>query len=143
MEFVTLHVGLGTFKSPTQEQIENKKLHTEWFSLSKDTADFLNNAKKSGRRIITVGTTTTRVLESCSDKHGILKAQAGETDIFIYPPYNFRFVDGLITNFHLPGSSLLMLVSAFSSTDIIKHAYSEAISNNYRFFSFGDACLII
>ena len=141
-EFITLHVGLGTFRPPTPEQIASKTLHHESFELDPATAGRLNLARSEKRRIIAVGTTTTRVLESCANASGTLTHQTGETDIFIKPPYKFRFVDGLITNFHLPGSSLLMLVSAFASPDVIKQAYTEAIRNKYRFFSFGDACLI-
>jgi S-adenosylmethionine:tRNA ribosyltransferase-isomerase len=137
-EYLTLHVGLGTFKPPTPEQISSGHLHTEYFELSPDTASRLKAAKDSGRRIIAVGTTTTRVLESTG-----LVPQTGDTDIFIKSLYRFKVVDGMITNFHLPESSLLMLVSAFSSPEIIRHTYSEAIRLKYRFFSFGDACLII
>jgi S-adenosylmethionine:tRNA ribosyltransferase-isomerase len=141
LEYVTLHVGLGTFKPPTKDQITAGVLHSEWFTLSPDTADHLNAAKSAGRRVIAVGTTTTRVLESCAHPSGRLAPQTGETNIFIRPPYKFRFVDGLITNFHLPGSSLLMLVSAFTSPQIIRSVYRTAVKNRYRFFSFGDACL--
>ena len=142
LEYVTLHVGLGTFKPPTPEQISSGHLHSEWFTLDAETASRLNAAKASGRRIIAVGTTTTRVLETCSNSNSLLTARTGETDIFIKPPYKFKFVDGLITNFHLPDSSLIMLVSAFSSWPIIQKAYHTAICEKYRFFSFGDACLI-
>lgn len=143
VEYVTLHVGLGTFKTPTPEQIASGKLHPESFTLREDVANRLNSAKKAGRRIIAVGTTTTRVLESLSDNTGHLSSGPGSTSIFIQPPYQFKFIDGLITNFHLPGSSLLMLVSAFSTPEIIKGAYEEAITKHYRFYSFGDATLII
>jgi S-adenosylmethionine:tRNA ribosyltransferase-isomerase len=136
-EYLTLHVGLGTFKSPTPAQIKSKTLHHEYYELSKEVASRLKKAKSSGRRIIAVGTTTARVLETTN-----LKPQSGETNLFIQPGYKFKVIDGLITNFHLPGSSLIMLVSAFSSWPIIKNAYETAISQNYRFFSFGDACLI-
>jgi S-adenosylmethionine:tRNA ribosyltransferase-isomerase len=142
-EYLTLHVGLGTFKPPTSEQITLNRLHSEYFELNSDVAARLNSYKKSGRRIIAVGTTTTRVLESCSSPSGYLTSQTGETDIFIKPPYKFKFVDGLITNFHIPGSSLLMLVSAFASPEIIHRAYQIAIDQKYRFYSFGDATLII
>jgi S-adenosylmethionine:tRNA ribosyltransferase-isomerase len=141
LEYLTLHVGLGTFKSPTPDQIASGRLHNEYFELSPAVAARLNTYKLAGRRIIAVGTTTTRVLESCADP--LLTPKAGFTDIFIQPPYKFKFVDGLITNFHLPKTSLLMLVSALSSWPIIRNAYQEAVSQNYRFFSFGDACLII
>jgi S-adenosylmethionine:tRNA ribosyltransferase-isomerase len=140
LEYLTLHVGLGTFKPPTSDQIISGKLHSEYFELDPITAQHLNHAKSEGRRVIAVGTTTTRVLESCAQP--LLSPRSGETDIFIQPGYKFKFVDGLITNFHLPGSSLIMLVSAFSSWPIIKHAYEQAIRSNYRFYSFGDATLI-
>ena len=143
LEFLTLHVGLGTFKPPTVQQIAEGRLHSEQFLLKKDTARRLSQAKSSGRRIIAVGTTTTRVLETLSSTSGVLSPDSGQTDIFIKSPYRFKFVDGLITNFHLPGSSLLMLVSAFASSDIISRAYQTAIKRNYRFYSFGDAMLII
>ncbi|OGD10000.1 tRNA preQ1(34) S-adenosylmethionine ribosyltransferase-isomerase QueA, partial [Candidatus Amesbacteria bacterium RIFOXYB1_FULL_47_9] len=143
LEFLTLHVGLGTFKPPTVQQIAEGRLHSEQFLLKKDTARRLSQAKSSGRRIIAVGTTTTRVLETLSSTSGNLSPDSGQTDIFIKSPYRFKFVDGLITNFHLPGSSLLMLVSAFASSDIISRAYQTAIKRNYRFYSFGDAMLII
>lgn len=153
MEYVTLHVGLGTFLPLKDSDITKHQMHSEWFSLDSDTADRLNSAKKSGKRIISVGTTTTRVLESCTT-NDVLVAKTGETDIFIYPPYKFKFVDALITNYHLPHSTLLALVSAFATSPNTKHqfkdfksslmgkAYEEAIKNNYRFFSFGDASLI-
>jgi S-adenosylmethionine:tRNA ribosyltransferase-isomerase len=143
LEYLTLHVGLGTFKPPTPEQITAGKLHSEWFTLSPAVTARLNAAKAAGRRIIAVGTTTCRVLESCADSSGRLHPRTGDTDIFIKPPYKFKFIDGLLTNFHLPGSSLLMLVSAFASPEIIRRAYAAAIARRYRFYSFGDACLII
>ena len=136
-EFVTLHVGLGTFKSPTPKQIETKTLHHEYYELDQQTANRLKEAKSKKHRIIAVGTTSARVLESTN-----LKPQSGDTNIFIQPGYKFKVIDGLITNFHLPESSLIMLVSAFSSWEIIKHAYREAIARKYRFFSFGDATFI-
>lgn len=141
-EFLTLHVGLGTFQPPSPSQIASGSLHHEYFELPPGTAARLNAAKAAGRRIIAVGTTTTRVLESCADPTGLLIPRSGDTDIFIRPPYKFKFVDGLITNFHLPGSSLIMLVSAFSSWPIIQNAYSIAIKKKYRFYSFGDATFI-
>lgn len=143
LEYIVLHVGLGTFKSPTPEQIASGRLHSEVYELDTETAARLNAAKSAGRRIISIGTTTTRVLESCATPEGVVVPASGETDIFIKPPYSFKFVDGLVTNFHLPGSSLVMLVSALASPDIIKHAYEAAIQNRYRFFSFGDATLIL
>lgn len=142
LQYLTLHVGLGTFKTPTAEQIAAGKLHSESFSISSQTAANLNNYKKQNLKIISVGTTTTRVLESQS-QNGVLQSGSGETDIFIQPPYQWQFVDGMITNFHLPGTSLLMLISALASPDIIRHAYEVAIAEKYRFYSFGDACLII
>ncbi|OGM30075.1 tRNA preQ1(34) S-adenosylmethionine ribosyltransferase-isomerase QueA [Candidatus Woesebacteria bacterium RIFCSPHIGHO2_01_FULL_41_10] len=153
IEEITLHVGMGTFLPIQSENLKEHKMHNERFTLSKITAQNLNNAKQNGKRIISVGTTTTRVLEACS-KNGVLTSQSGETDIFIYPPYKFDFVDALITNFHLPGSTLLALVSALASspntndvffdfeTSLMGKAYSHAIENNYRFYSFGDACFI-
>lgn len=143
LEYLTLHVGLGTFKTPTAEQILTGKLHSEWYSLDPATAQRLTSAKQTGKRIIAVGTTTCRVLESCSDSTGHLKAGSGETDIFIKPGYKFKFVDGLITNFHLPKTSLLMLISTLATPQIIKSAYETAVAQKYRFYSFGDACLII
>lgn len=155
LAFVTLHVGLGTFQNLRPEQLTSGKLHQEFFHLSEEAATLLNQAKAQGRRIIAVGTTTTRVLESVTNDQGLLKAQSGSTNLFIRPPYNFKFVDGLITNFHLPKSSLLMLVSAFTSYPNTKskftnfqdstlgRAYHQAITQNYRFFSFGDAMLIV
>jgi len=155
IEKITLHVGLGTFKPVTKEQIVSKTLHSESFWLSAETAQRLNQAKKEGKKIIAVGTTTCRVLESQSDETGRLTAGEGETNIFIQPGYKFKFIDGLITNFHLPGTSLLMLVSAlvsfpnspihFTNFDdsLMGQAYAEAIKNKYKFFSFGDAMLIL
>jgi len=151
---LTLHVGLGTFKPVSEEQVANKTLHSESFTLLPDVADQLNIAKKSGKKIIAVGTTSCRVLETLSDESGNLSGGAGETKIFIQPGYRYKFVDGLITNFHLPHTSLLMLVSAlvsfpnspvrFSSfhDSLVGKAYEEAIRRKYKFFSFGDAMLI-
>ena len=140
--YVTLHVGLGTFRPVQVENILDHKMHSEYYEMSKETADILNLAKKEERRIISVGTTTCRTLETIMTKYNEFKEVSGNTDIFIYPGYKFKAIDGLITNFHLPKSTLLMLVSAFSSKDIILNAYEEAIKNNYRFFSFGDAMFI-
>lgn len=142
VEYLTLHVGLGTFKPITAQQVEDKRLHKESYSLTEDVANRLNSAKSKGKKIIAVGTTTTRTLEALSNKKGELFAGEGETDIFIQPGYKFKFVDGLITNFHLPQTSLLMLVSALSSKEIILNAYDEAAKNKYKFFSFGDAMII-
>lgn len=153
-EFLTLHVGLGTFRGVKTEKIEDHQMHPEWFSLDEETVRRLNLAKMAGKRIISVGTTTTRVLESCVDENGVLFPKEGETRIFIYPPYQFKFVNALLTNFHLPKSTLLMLVSAFVSVpnskdkftsfkrSLIGKAYQRAIEDDYRFFSFGDVMLI-
>lgn len=141
-EFVTLHVGVGTFQPVKTVQIEDHMMHHEDFELTKDTAEKLQKAKSDGRRIIAVGTTVTRVLEHCT-KNGQIKEQTGETDIFIYPGYQFRFVDALLTNFHLPKSTLLMLISALAGREFMLKAYAEAIRQKYRFYSFGDAMLIL
>ncbi|MDD4624194.1 MAG: tRNA preQ1(34) S-adenosylmethionine ribosyltransferase-isomerase QueA [Bacilli bacterium] len=137
--FITLHVGIGTFRPVSVDNIENHKMHSEFYSLDKDTANILNN--KNGR-IISVGTTTTRTLETILKNNNKFIECSGWTDIFIYPGYKFKAIDALITNFHLPKSTLLMLVSAFSSKDFILEAYEEAKRNKYRFFSFGDAMFI-
>ena len=142
MCYVTLHVGLGTFRPVSVDDVTKHKMHSEFYSMSNDTANILNNAKSEGRRIISVGTTTTRTLETIINKYNEFRECMGYTDIFIYPGYKFKGIDGLITNFHLPKSTLLMLVSAFSSKEIILNAYKEAVKNNYRFFSFGDAMFI-
>ena len=139
---VLLHVGLGTFRPVKEDNIKDHKMHTEHFELSEKSSDIINNAKRNKKRIIAVGTTSCRVLESCSDEDGFTKPMSSETGIFIYPGYKFKCIDALITNFHLPESTLLMLVSAFSSREIIMNAYKHAIENNYRFFSFGDAMII-
>ena len=140
--FITLHVGLGTFRPVNVEDVTKHKMHSEFYSMDKSTADILNKAKQEGKRIISVGTTTTRTLETIMNEYGGFRECSGFTDIFIYPGYKFKAIDGLITNFHLPKSTLLMLVSAFSSKEIIMHAYNVAIKNNYRFFSFGDSMFI-
>ncbi|WP_425539963.1 tRNA preQ1(34) S-adenosylmethionine ribosyltransferase-isomerase QueA [Microaceticoccus formicicus] len=140
---VTLHVGLGTFRPVSVEDVSEHKMHSEYFNLPKTTCDAINDAKKNGRRIISVGTTTTRTLESAIRGKEVLEPMSGNTDIFIYPGFEFKVIDGLITNFHLPKSTLLMLVSAFSTKERVFKAYEEAIKNEYRFFSFGDAMLII
>lgn len=139
---VMLHVGLGTFRPVKVDNIKEHKMHSEYFEISKESADIINEAKKNGGRIISVGTTSTRVLESASDDDGVLHPMSRDTDIFIYPGYKFKVIDGLITNFHLPESTLLMLVSAFSSRDIMLSAYDTAVKEKYRFFSFGDAMFI-
>ena len=143
VRFVTLHVNLGTFASLTEEQVKEKKLHKEWYEISKETARFLNRARKEGRPIIAVGTTVTRTLESASDSRSVLKRLTGETDLFINEKYRFKFIDGLITNFHVPKSSLLMLVSAFVGRDQLFDLYRKAIRKKFRFFSFGDGMLIV
>jgi len=141
IEYVTLHVGLGTFQNLRPENLESKTLHSEFYEIKPSVAQRLNKAKKDGKRIIAVGTTSVRTLESAFNKDG-LNPGDNSTQIFIFPPYKFKFVDALITNFHLPESSLLMLVSAFSTREKILNAYQEAINNKYRFFSFGDAMFI-
>ena len=144
-EFVTLHVGLGTFAPVKTPNIKDHPMHSENFSLSATTAKHLNQAKKQGKRIIAVGTTSTRILETCAKPNQVnpLHAQSGETKIFIYPGYHWKFIDGLITNFHLSKSTLLMLISAFAGKEFITQAYQEAIQKKYRFYSFGDAMLIL
>ncbi len=142
MIYLTLHVGLGTFRPVIVEDVENHKMHKEYYALSEEAAKRLRLAKNERRRIIAVGTTSTRALETIVDKHGDYVEDSGYSEIFIYPGYRFCAIDGLITNFHLPRSTLLMLVSAFSSKAIIMNAYEEAIKMNYRFFSFGDSMFI-
>lgn len=136
---VTLHVGLGTFRPVEVDNIKDHHMHSEFYQMSEETANILNKAKEEGRRIIAVGTTSTRTLETIMNKYGEFKECSGNTDIFIYPGYEFKAIDCLITNFHLPKSTLVMLVSAFSKKEYVLNAYKEAIKNNYRFFSFGDA----
>lgn len=140
--YVTLHVGLGTFRPVKVTEVTNHFMHEEWFSISKEASEQINATKKSGGRVIAVGTTSVRVLESVANEDGFLNEQEGTTDIFIYPGYSFRCVDGLITNFHLPKSTLLMLVSALAGKESVMKAYDEAVKNEYRFFSFGDAMFI-
>jgi S-adenosylmethionine:tRNA ribosyltransferase-isomerase len=137
--FVTLHVGIGTFLPVRSENLTEHRMHAEPFSISAEAANKINNAE----RIVAVGTTTVRVLESAKSKNGRLLAQEGSTDLFIYPPYRFRAVDLLLTNFHLPRSTLLMLVSAFADRDFLLRAYREAINERYRFYSYGDCMLIL
>ena len=136
---VTLHVGLGTFRPVKVDDVSKHHMHTEFYQVSKEAAATINNTKKNGGRIICVGTTSCRTIESASDRNGIVQAGEGDTSIFIYPGYRFRVLDGLITNFHLPESTLLMLVSALTGRDNIMSAYKEAVKMKYRFFSFGDA----
>lgn len=140
--FVTLHVGLGTFRPVKVENIEEHHMHSEYYTMSKETADIINNTKENGGKIIAVGTTSCRTLETIGDENGKVRETSGWTDIFMYPGYKFKVVDRLITNFHLPQSTLLMLVSAFSSRENIMNAYKEAVENKYRFFSFGDAMFL-
>ncbi len=141
--YVTLHVGLGTFRPVEVDNILDHKMHSEYYIMSEETANILNKAKEEGRRIIAVGTTSTRTLETiATNNNGRFKATSGDTNIFIYPGYEFKGIDCLITNFHLPKSTLVMLVSALSSRDNILNAYGEAIKEKYRFFSFGDAMFI-
>lgn len=136
---VTLHLGLGTFRPVKVDDVSKHHMHTEFYQVSKEAAATINNTKKNGGRIICVGTTSCRTIESASDRNGIVQAGEGDTSIFIYPGYRFRVLDGLITNFHLPESTLLMLVSALTGRDNIMSAYKEAVEMKYRFFSFGDA----
>ena len=140
--YVTLHVGLGTFRPVNVEDVTTHKMHSEFYTINEETAKILNQAKKDGKNIVSVGTTTTRVLETVMNQYQTFKECSGYTSIFIYPGYQFKAVDSLITNFHLPKSTLIMLVSAFCSKEIIMNAYSEAIKNSYRFFSFGDSMFI-
>ncbi|MBQ4521544.1 MAG: tRNA preQ1(34) S-adenosylmethionine ribosyltransferase-isomerase QueA [Lachnospiraceae bacterium] len=139
---VTLHVGLGTFRPVKVDNILEHHMHSEYYSLSKEDADIINQAKANHKRVIAVGTTSTRTLETIGDEDGKVREASGWTDIFIYPGYSFKVVDALITNFHLPESTLLMLVSALADREKILNAYNEAIKNQYRFFSFGDAMFI-
>ncbi|MHB7919531.1 tRNA preQ1(34) S-adenosylmethionine ribosyltransferase-isomerase QueA [Staphylococcus hominis] len=141
--FITLHVGLGTFRPVSVEDINDHEMHSEYYQMTKETADILNKTKENGHRIISVGTTSTRTLETIRRDHEQFVATSGWTDIFIYPGFEYKAIDGLITNFHLPKSTLVMLVSAFSSREYILNAYKEAVTLKYRFFSFGDAMLII
>lgn len=142
LAYLTLNVGLGTFRPVNEDEITNHKMHSEFYTLNKETADILNEAKSEGRRIIAVGTTSIRTLESVYKKNNTICEDSGWTDIFIYPGFEFKVVDAIITNFHLPKSTLIMLIAAFTSKDIILDAYNDAVSKNYRFFSFGD-CMFI
>jgi len=142
LEFVTLHVGLGTFRPVSAETIEDHEMHSEFFVVSQDTADRINAAKQKGSRIIAVGTTSVRTLESATNDEGILQGISGTTQIFIYPGYKFKMIDALVTNFHLPQSTLLMLISALAGREHCLAAYEEAVKERYRFFSFGDAMFI-
>ena len=139
---VTLHVGIGTFRPVKEDTVENHEMHSEHFYIKSEDVEKINKAKKNGGRIISVGTTSCRVLETVADENGFVKEIEGDTKIFIYPGYKFKCIDGLITNFHLPQSTLLMLVSAFSDREFILDAYKHAVEEKYRFFSFGDAMFI-
>ncbi|MGN0307986.1 MAG: tRNA preQ1(34) S-adenosylmethionine ribosyltransferase-isomerase QueA, partial [Lachnospiraceae bacterium] len=143
LAYVTLHVGLGTFRPVKVEDISAHHMHSEYYQVSSEAAEQINTAKEGGHRIICVGTTSCRTLESAADEQGRVKAGCGDTDIFIYPGYSFKITDGLITNFHLPESTLVMLVSALAGKENVLRAYQEAVKERYRFFSFGDATLII
>ena len=140
--YITLHVGLGTFRPVSVEDVTQHKMHSEFYAMNKETAQALNQTKQNGKKIVSVGTTTTRTLETIMTKYGTFTESSGWTDIFIYPGYTFKAVDMLITNFHLPKSTLVMLVSAFASKEKIMKAYREAVEKEYRFFSFGDSMLI-
>ena len=140
---VTLHVGLGTFRPVKVEDVNNHHMHTEWYEVNNEAADIINETKKNGGRVICVGTTSCRTIESVADENGLMSAKTGETDIFIYPGYKFKVMDGLITNFHLPESTLVMLVSAFAGKERILSAYETAVKERYRFFSFGDAMILL
>ena len=139
---VTLHVGLGTFRPVKVDDVEKHHMHSEFYVVEEDQAKLINDTKKAGKKVIAVGTTSCRTLESATDENGILQAKSGWTEIFIYPGYQFKMIDELITNFHLPESTLLMLVSALAGKENIMHAYEEAVKEKYRFFSFGDAMYI-
>ena len=140
---VTLHVGIGTFRPVKEDEVEKHEMHSEHFYIKQEDVEKINQAKREGRRVISVGTTSCRVLETVADERGMLSKAEGDTKIFIYPGYQFKCLDGLITNFHLPQSTLLMLVSALAGKDYIMKAYEEAVKEKYRFFSFGDAMFII
>ena len=140
---VTLHVGLGTFRPVMEDEIADHKMHSEWYSISEETAQRIRETKAAGHRVIAVGTTSCRTLESVATYCGEIREAEGWTNIFIYPSYEFKVLDGLITNFHLPESTLIMLVSAFAGYDNVMNAYRTAVAECYRFFSFGDAMLII
>lgn len=142
LAYVTLHVGLGTFRPVKADEITDHKMHSEFFILPQETADIVNETKANGGRVICVGTTSNRVIETVADENGRVCEQTGWTDIFIYPGYRFKCVDALITNFHLPESTLIMLVSAFAGRDLTMRAYETAVQEKYRFFSFGDSMFI-
>ena len=140
---VTLHVGIGTFRPVKVENVEEHAMHSEHYYIKQEDADLINNAKKSGHKVVCVGTTSCRVLESVADENGMVKETEGDTNIFIYPGYQFKCIDRLITNFHLPESTLIMLVSSLAGKDFVMKAYEEAVREKYKFFSFGDAMMIL
>lgn len=140
---VTLHVGLGTFRPVKEDNILDHQMHTEWYQVRPEDAEKMNRAKASGHRVICVGTTSCRTVESVGSEDGIMTSDSGETSIYIYPGYRFKIMDALITNFHLPESTLIMLVSAYAGRELVLSAYEEAVKERYRFFSFGDACLFV
>ncbi len=142
LAYVTLHVGLGTFRPVKADEITDHKMHSEFYILPQETADLVNETKKNGGRVICVGTTSNRVIETVADENGMVQEQTGWTDIFIYPGYKFKCVDALITNFHLPESTLIMLVCAFAGQELTMRAYETAVKEKYRFFSFGDSMFI-
>lgn len=141
--FVTLNVGAGTFLPVRSENIKDHKMHFEFYEISQETANLINETKKRGKKVVAVGTTSLRVLESCCDENGVLNAKKTKTDIFIYPPYKFKVIDALMTNFHLPKSTLLMLICAFVGKESAFKIYEHAIKNNYRFYSYGDSSLLL
>ena len=140
---VLLHVGLGTFRPVSEEIITDHKMHSEYYQIGEESAEIINRAKREGRRVIAVGTTSVRTLESVADENGFVRACSGNTEIFLYPPYKMKCVDALITNFHLPESTLIMLVACLTGREEILSVYDYAVENKYRFFSFGDACLFL
>ena len=142
IEKLVLHVGAGTFLPVSSPDTKGHKMHSEWYEITKSAASAINKSKQAGGRIIAVGTTALRAMESSTDKDGVLHPQTRETDIFITPGYEFRLIDGLLTNFHLPKSTLFMLVCALSGLEVMQNAYQYAISNDYRFYSYGDTSLL-
>ena len=142
LAFVTLHVGLGTFRPVKADEITDHIMHSEWYTMDAETAQIINDTKKNGGKVWAVGTTATRTLETIADENGVVEPKSGWTDIFIYPGYKFKIVDHLITNFHLPESTLMMLISAFATREQVMNAYKQAVDNEYRFFSFGDSMML-
>jgi S-adenosylmethionine:tRNA ribosyltransferase-isomerase len=141
--YVTLHVGVGTFAPIRCENLADHPMHAEWYDCPDATAAAVNAAREQGRNVVAVGTTSVRVLESCADEGGVVRPGSGWTQLFIYPPYRFKAVDAMVTNFHLPGSTLLAMVFAFAGREMILAAYKEAIRQGYRFYSYGDAMVIV